>query len=261
MSPPSTRFGHLPARTSRWSPILYILFLAISLEPFAHSQGDRDNTPPEKSSFSRGINHLFNYLNMAETKTARDFRPLTFPERRNIYFKTMVNPISFLKAGFSAGIDQWNDKPHEWGQGAAGYGRRLLNIEGQYTIQRTVTFGISSVLHEDNRYFNSGRTGVWSRTRYALESGVLARHDDRRRTFSWSQVGGVAAGAFISRLWQPESQSSAANGAISFGLTMASNAGFGIVKEYLPDIGRAIAGKRDKPKSGSKLTCEPVAGR
>jgi hypothetical protein len=261
VSPPSTRLRDLPARNSRWSPTWCILLLAISLEPLAHSQGSSDSIPPGKSSFSRGINHLFNYLNMAGIKTASDFRPLTFPERRNIYFKTMVNPIGFLKAGFSAGIDQWNDKPHEWGQGAAGYGRRLLNIEGQYTIQRTVTFGISSVLHEDNRYFNSGRTGVWSRTRYALESGVLARHDDGRRAFSWSQVGGVAAGAFISRLWQPDSQGSAANGAISFGLTMASNAGFGIVKEYLPDIGRAIAGKHDKSKAVSNPTSESVAGR
>ncbi|HXU13533.1 MAG TPA: hypothetical protein VN708_00275 [Terriglobales bacterium] len=261
MSPSSTPLEDLLARNSRWSPFLYILLLAISPQPFAHGQGNPESTPPAKSSFSRSINHLFNYLNMAGTKTAGDFRPLTFPERRNIYLKTMVNPIGFLKAGFSAGIDQWNDKPHEWGQGAAGYGKRLLNIEGQYTIQRTVTFGISSVLHEDNRYFNSGRTGVWSRTRYALESGVLARHDDGRRAFSWSQVGGVAAGAFLSRLWQPASESSAANGAISFGLTMASNAGFGILKEYLPDIGRAIAGKHEKSKAGSKPTCEPVVGR
>jgi hypothetical protein len=155
----------------------------------------------------------------------------------------MVNPLGYIKAAFSAGIDQWNDKPIEWEQGASGYGKRLANIVGQYTIQRTVTFGLSSVLHEDNRYFNSGKKGIFSRTGYAVTSGVLARRDDGIMRLSVSQVGGVAAGAFLSRSWQPESQHSAGDAAVSFGITMASNMAFSVVKEFLPDVGRAIKRK------------------
>src|SRR5207302_10877434 len=116
----------------------------------------------------------------------------------------------------------------------------------QYSIQRTVTFALGSVLNEDNRYFNSGKQGFWPRTGYALTSGILARHDDGSRHISISQLGGVAAAAFLSRLWQPPSQSSAGDGAVSFGVTMASNMGFSVVKEVLPDLGRAIARKRKK---------------
>jgi hypothetical protein len=159
----------------------------------------------------------------------------------------MVNPLGYIKAGFSAGIDQWKDKPSEWEQGASGYGKRYANILGQYSIQRTVTFGLSSALHEDNRYFNSGKKGLWSRVEYALSSGVLARHDDGSRNVSISQIGGVAAGAFLSRVWQPPSQHSAGDGAVSFGISMASNMGFSVVKEFLPDLGRALS-KNKKPK-------------
>src|SRR5262249_27259066 len=120
------------------------------------------------------------------------------------------------------------------------------NITGQYSIQRTVTFGLGSVLHEDNRYFNSGKKGLWQRTGYAVASGILARHDDGSRHVSISQLGGVAAGAFLSRYWQPPSQDSAGDGAVSFGISMASNMGFGVVKEFLPDLGRAITKKRKK---------------
>ncbi|HYK36941.1 hypothetical protein [Alloacidobacterium sp.] len=180
---------------------------------------------------------------MAGTKKAADFQPLTQHERNQLYFKTMANPLGYIKAGFSAGIDQWNDKPEEWEQGASGYGKRFANIVGQYSIQRTVTFGVSSALHEDNRYFNSGRKGVWPRTEYALLSGMLARHDNGRLHVSVSQLGGVAAGAFLSRLWQPPSQSSAEDGAVSFGITMGSNIAFGVLKEFLPDLGRALAKK------------------
>jgi hypothetical protein len=86
----------------------------------------------------------------------------------------MVNPLSYVKAGFSTGIDQWKNKPSEWEQGASEYGKRFANIFGQYSMQRTVTFGLGSALHEDNRYFNSGKKGTWSRTGYAAASGLLA---------------------------------------------------------------------------------------
>jgi hypothetical protein len=196
--------------------------------------------PPPSNAVQKGVDYLVNYLNMAGATKASDFRPMTQGERNHLYFKTMTNPVMYLKAAFSAGIDQWNDKPSEWQQGMSGYGKRFGNILGQYSIQRTVTFGLSSALHEDNRYFNSGKQGVWKRTGYALSSGVLARKDDGSRHVSVSQLGGVAAGAFLSRLWQPPSQSAASNGAISFGITMASNIGFSVVKEFLPDLGRKI---------------------
>ena len=221
--------------------------LVLMLARLVSAQEQNSPTPEKKSDpVDKGVDYLLNYLNMAGTMKASDFRPLTQRERTHLYFKTMVNPLGYIKAGLSAGIDQWNDKPAEWEQGASGYGKRFGNIVGQYSIQRTVTFGLGSALHEDNRYFNSGKTGLWRRTGYAVASGILARHDDGSRHVSLSQLGGVAAGAFLSRFWQPPSQHSAGDGAVSFGITMGSNMGFGVVKEFLPDLGRAIAKKHKK---------------
>ncbi len=229
-------------------PSILVIFLAL-WTPLLVAQEQTDANP--KKPGSGLIDSVFNFLNMAGTKKSKEFRPMTQPERNRLYFKTMVNPLSFAKVGFSAGIDQANDKPTEWGQGASGYGRRFANILGQYSIQRTVTYGLGSALHEDNRYFNSGRQGFWPRTGYALTSGILARHDDGSLHFSVSQVGGVAAGAFLARTWLPPSQSSASAGAVSFGITMASNMGFSVVKEFLPDLGRALAKKHKKPANGT----------
>jgi len=227
---------------------LAIFVLAVSTLVAAQSQSSV--TAGQRSAAAdRTVNDLFNYLNMAGTEKAGEFRPLTQQQRTQIYLRTMINPFGFIKAGLSAGIDQWNDKPEEWGQGASAYGMRYGNILGQYSIQRTVTFGLSSVLHEDNRYFNSGKSGFWPRTRYALASGILARHDNGSRHISISQLGGVAAGAFLSRTWLPPSQNSAGDAAVSFGITMGSNIGFGVVKEFLPDLGRAIASKRKRSSS------------
>jgi hypothetical protein len=222
--------------------------LAVTLGPMLAAQS-QNSAPVEHESKSIGkpVDLLLNYLNMAGATRAGEFHPLTQRERTYIYLKTMVNPLGYIKAGFSAGIDQWNDKPPEWKQGASGYGKRFANIVGQYSIQRSVTFGLASTLHEDNRYFNSGEKGLWSRTSYALASGVLARADDGSRHVSISQLGGVAASAFLSRSWQPPSQNSAGDGAVSFGVTMASNMGFSVVKEFLPDLARVITKKRKNP--------------
>jgi hypothetical protein len=235
--------------TIRSKNICCLGILALTFAPLVPAQNqDSITAEHEPSAVNRGTGYLFNYLNMAGIK-AIEFRPLTQPERTKIYLKTMVNPLGYLKAGFSAGIDQWNDKPSEWEQGTSGYGKRFLNILGQYSIQRTVTFSVACVLHEDNRYFNSGKTGIWPRTGYAVASGILARHDDGTQHLSISQLGGVAAGAFLSRFWQPPSQHSTGDGAVSFGISMASNMGFGVVKEFLPDLGRSIKKKRKKHSS------------
>jgi hypothetical protein len=225
-------------------PSFLVIFLTL-WTPLLVAQEQTDANP--KKPGSGLIDYLLNYLNMAGTKKSNEFRPMTQSERNRLYFKTMVNPLGFGKCGLSAGIDQANDKPTEWGQGASGYGKRFANILGQYSIQRTVTYGLGSALHEDNRYFNSGKEGFWPRTGYAISSGILARHDDGSRHFSISQVGGVAAGAFLARTWLPPSQSSAGAGAVSFGITMASNMGFSVVKEFLPDLGRAFSKKHKKP--------------
>jgi hypothetical protein len=193
-----------------------------------------------KSNFVRDVLDL---LNMAGTKQSQNYRPLTQSERNHLYFRSMVNPLSFVRVAGSAGIDQAKDKPEEWEQGASGYGKRFINIFGQYSIQRTVSYALASGFHEDNRYFNSGKKEFWPRIGFALSSGILARRDDGTRHFSISQSGSVAAGAFLARAWLPPSQSSFTDGLESFGLTTASNIGFGVAKEFLPDMIRPFTKK------------------
>ncbi len=184
---------------------------------------------------------VFDYLSMAGSHTAADFKPLSQDEQTKIYLKSFINPVWYLKGGISAALDMRKDKPEEWEQGASGYAKRFGNIMGQYIIQRTVTFGAASLLHEDNRYFGSGKKGFFPRTGYALSSAFLARHDNGKRYPSASLIGGFAAGAFISRAWQPPSTGSAGDGAVSFGISMGYNVLSCEIKEFLPDIVRPIA--------------------
>lgn len=195
---------------------------------------DAAEVPPGKVE-----NSIFVSLFMSG-KTQDQFKPLTSKERLKIYSEDLISPVHFLLAGASAGITQLQNSPAAWGEGAEGYGKRFANYYAEATVASVLQMGGEDLLHEDNFYYGSGEHGIWRRVKYAVKSSVLARGRDGSQHFSISQVGSTAGAAFISRLWQPRSNDSAGDGAVSFGFAMATNAGVNVVREFLPDVTRRI---------------------
>jgi hypothetical protein len=163
---------------------------------------------------------------------------MTRSERFRNYLVRIAGPQPFITAAATAGISQAEDTPKEWRGGAEGYGKRIGNAYAQHFIRGTLEYGISAALHEDNRYFKSGETGFFRRTKYAVVSTFLARHDNGNQYFSFSRIGSAAGTAFISREWQPRSTTTAGDGAVSFGISMGSDVGFNIVREFWPGLRR-----------------------
>ena len=211
------------------------------------------------SKVSKLFDSVFDYLNVANQGKLRAFQPLTQKERNHSFAKSLVNPIWYLKGAASAGINQWTDTPEEWEQGASGYGKRFGDIMGQYAVRKTTMFGFESLLHEDNRYFGSGKKGFWPRTGYALSSGILARHDSGKRYPSASLLIGFAGGACISRFWQPSGERSLGDAASSFGISMGWNIGLGVVKEFLPDMLRPLMRGNRAPEDETRARAERPA--
>jgi len=167
-----------------------------------------------------------------------EFAPMSRGERFRNYLVRVAGPQPFITAAATAGISQLEDTPKEWGGGGEGYGKRIGNAYAQDFIRGTVEYGVSAALHEDNRYFVSGQTGFFRRTKYAVVSTLLARHDSGNQSFSFSRIGSAAGAAFISRAWQPRSITSAGDGTVSFGISMGSDIGFNVVREFWPSLRR-----------------------
>jgi hypothetical protein len=200
---------------------------------------DTSTTPPASSSTSEKSNVLessvYSSFFMAG-KTQDQFVPFTPKKRLKAYAESLFSPFHFFLAGLQAGISQEQDSPHEWGQGAEGYGKRFGNYYAEATTAAMLQMIGEDLLHEDNYYYGSGEHGMWKRLKYAVKTSVLARGTDGTLHFSISQVGSTAAASFISRLWQPPSRDSAADGAKNFGVSMATNAGVNVAREFLPDL-------------------------
>jgi hypothetical protein len=162
--------------------------------------------------------------------------PMTASERFTTYLRQDVSLTSFVSSAASAGIGQWRDRPKEWKQGGEGFGLRYGSAFAQHITRETLTYGASSLLHEDNRYFASRRTGFGSRLEYALASTFLARHDDGTQHFSFSGIGGIGGAALISRAWQPHSTSTMRNAGISSAISIGVKAGFNVGREFVPRL-------------------------
>jgi len=192
----------------------------------------RSQTAP---STSAAESSLFYFLNMSGRSRA-DFKPLMDDQRAKFYAKGLFGPIMLLTAATSAGITQSMDVPTSWGQGTEGYAHRFGNYLAKQATQRTLRLAGELALHEDNRYFTSGEHGIGRRIFYALKSSVMARANDGTQHISISEIGSIAGASFISRTWQPSTNNSAGDGAVSFGIGMGINAGLNVMREFLPDL-------------------------
>src|SRR3954465_4124473 len=90
-------------------------------------------------------------------RMAEDFVPMPRTERAAEYAKSLAWPQAFLYSAAAAAVGQAADRPHEWGQGARGFGLRMGSGYGGHIIGSTFESGFALGLHEDNRYFVSGR--------------------------------------------------------------------------------------------------------
>ena len=166
--------------------------------------------------------------------TANGGAPLTQAERFHTFVTRLFSAESVLRSAAGSAILQGTDTPHEWGQGAEGYGRRFANSYAQHIIRSTLMYGSSSILHEDNRYFRSGESGFWPRLKYAVASTIVARRDDGTRHLSFSRICSYTTVAFISRAWQPPSTRGPENAGSALGVAFGVEAAFNVAREFLP---------------------------
>ncbi len=194
-----------------------------------------DNTRPGAVRSLRPNDSSTGVVGARGSLTAPEFTPLTASERLRFYLESSFGPGAFLRAAAAGGIAQWSGTPKEWGGGAKAYGERVGNSFAKHVIRQTLQYGAASALREDNRYFRSTEAGFWKRTEHAVTSTFEARNDGGRDHFAYSRFGSALGASFISRLWQPRSTNSAGDAAVNFGITIATDIGWNVFREFRPN--------------------------
>ncbi len=162
--------------------------------------------------------------------------PLGVSDKFVYHAKSLVVPAEFLRVGLSAGFQQLLDTPHEWGQGAEGFGRRYASSYGTTILRHSIAFGLDSALREDPRFFRSGKTNVGERVKSALLQALICHTDSGGRSFAFARVGGAFGAEFISNAWRPPSVNEPGDALIRGGATIGVNAGTNVLREFMPEI-------------------------
>jgi hypothetical protein len=183
------------------------------------------------------------------TTNNKDALPLTAGQKYRLFFKSATDPWPFLLAGFVSGIDQAENSFPEYGQGVEGYAKRFgASYTDYFTGNLLGNAVLTSILHEDPRYFQKGKGSFTGRAAWAASSTVWCKRDKGTWGPNYANVMGNLMGAAVSNLYYPASDRTA-GGTIERGLTVTVEGVVGAeVIEFWPDVVR-----HHKKKQAEKL--------
>ena len=161
--------------------------------------------------------------------------------------RRVVNAHSLASIGGGAALGQIRNSPHEWGQGASGFGKRLASGAGRFVIKTGVQAGVGGLHHEDLHYHRSNLHGTLPRLGYAVKSTFWVPRKNRPgHTMALGRVSGNMSAGLISRAWMPASASGIGAGVASGGIGLAGDVGYHVVREFWP------RGKHSQTVKGSQ---------
>ena len=159
-------------------------------------------TPADEGSWS-----LVNHPALTPQQPTSAAGAYVFPsgrQRLNRYVWETFGPLSLIGVGVAAGIDQGQNDPPEWKQGASGYGKRFASRMGQYAIEQTTSYGLSEAFRLDTGFEKSQRHGFSARLGDALIQNVTSRTRTGKRIISAPRLAGAYVGGLVPALtWYP----------------------------------------------------------
>src|ERR1700730_5784062 len=230
--------------------LLATVSLFASLLPHLRAQGSvsepetkpvLEQAPPDK----RVLGVLPHYRTANETTI---YTPINAKQKFSIASKDSFDyPLVALAAVIAGWGQLTNDNP-SFGQGMAGYGRRVGTSYADQAIGNMMTEAIfPALLHEDPRYFRRGHGSKWSRTFYAASRVFVTRTDAGNWRFNYSEVLGNAAAVAISNSYYPDNRTVSAN-VEKLGQQIGIDAASQVLKEFWPDTKRKFF-KRHKDEA------------
>jgi len=132
--------------------------------------------------------------------------PLSPRQKFSLAWRDSIDPITFLSAGFFAGIEQAQNTFAGYGQGAEGFAKRYgADYADGFSSDMLGGALLPSLFHQDPRYYYQGKGSIASRTLHAIVMSFMCKGDNGRWQFDYSGLGGDLTAGGISDLYYPSS--------------------------------------------------------
>ena len=252
---------HLPARLAllvalAWAGTLYAQESPASNLPasFYGGSGNSNGVPcvqPQPimrlqdydGPFGKTVGLFASQLQRKSVRRPLHFKPglllcsLELKDKFQLFIRGSIHPVSFLDAGFNAGISQANNGDRAFGQGMAGYGKRFgANYADEASFRFFKDFAYPSIFAEDPRYYPLARGSGAKRFLHAMEHVIVAHRDNGSHMFNFSEWIGTTSATSLSNLYHPGNQRGFASTSRGVIYNVVGDMGFDVLREFWPEI-------------------------
>jgi hypothetical protein len=158
-----------------------------------------------------------------------------------LFLRDSVDPETVLAAGFNAGISQAENDDPSFGQGGAGYAKRLgASYTDQVQFRFFKEFAYPTLFSEDPRYYRIGEGPKGRRFVHGLRHAFVAYNDHGRPMFNFSEWLGEISATSVSNLYHPGQRRGVAPAAQNIAIDVAMDIGYDELREFWPEIARKL---------------------
>lgn len=202
-----------------------------------------DPTAPQDDNPKRILGIIPNFQTTND-KPAQ-YEPMSVKEKYVLAWHQTVDISAHFGNLFQAALQQASDGQPHYGQGWGPYAQRFGAAEADQATSAFFIFGfLPHVLHQDPRYFRRAKGSVWGRIQYAATRTVISRTDAGDPTFNTPQVLGQLLQQGISTSYYPAQDRSVSGVFQNWGVNLAYNSAYNVLKEFYPDFLRIVFHKR-----------------
>ena len=162
---------------------------------------------------------------------------LSAGEKLRLWVVDSIDPINFLAAGFSAGLDQAQNSDPPYGQGAAGYGKRYgAELADHASGGFFGIFLYPTIFHQDPRYYRLGQGSTGHRLVHALEHRFVSYNDAGKRTVNYSEWFSAVSTNLVGNLYHPGNARGFEPLATRVCISVGNDMGWDVLREFWPEI-------------------------
>jgi hypothetical protein len=187
-----------------------------------------------------------NWLYGSYVPKEAELRPLNGQGRVKLYIRqTYSTPGIYIKATLFALRDHVADSNPEWGDGFAGFAKRLGNRQIQSIFQNSLTSLGNGILGWEPRYDRCRCERFWTRTRHAVLRNLVTydKTEQSLRPQLMPYLGAFSASA-VATGWQPGNPSWQVKGYQAVITQFFVGAGINWIGEFAPEITRVLRRKK-----------------
>lgn len=156
-----------------------------------------------------------------------------------LFVDDTIDPVTFLSAAFNSGISQAENDDPSYGQGAAGYGKRVgFNLIDQAQSYFFGDFAYPAIFSEDPRYYRLGTGSFHQRFFHAVKHAVVAYNVDGTEMPNYSLWFATTSAISLGNVYHPDHRRGFAPTAENVGSSIGQGVGFDVLREFWPGIAR-----------------------